>query len=605
MVQSVLKCIRVIAITTSSCFAGEFSMRKLSNLAAILALILSLGTNCSILAQDQKQTGSITGHVKIDGKPAPGVTIIVSQSDPDVRKTVEQMFNRQAPVKVVTDSDGFYRVEGLPPGKYDVEPSSPTMVVSDDNDEIAVAEGSTTEGVDFGLSPGGVITGKITDADGKPIIGEVVSMKPLDTKVGSGGLDSLARGVGNLRMFATDDRGIYRIYGIQPGRYLVSAGKRADVMSMLSQRPKQIQTFYPNVTEEARAKPVQVSAGGEATGIDIQLSLNDKGFTISGRVVDAEKNTPVTNAMVVYSRVKKITADKDGDPDATFDIGDLPGAFTTTNDKGEFKFLSVLPGSYKLEAGSMGGFSLSANGGSQFYADPVNFEVASSNVDKLDVKVHRGSSITGVVVMESNDQQDSLDRVGQLVLMATVSNASNKIPTSSGNCMVAADGSFRVGGLKPGKVTVRPFALGAKQLAVARVERNGVDVREGFEIQPDEDVTGLRVVLAPSAGVVRGRVLFAGGPAPANVRVEVSLHPSPTESSDGTDFLGNKETMADAKGNFLLDGLAPGTYLIEAVAKVTDPRPRSLTATQLVTVTNERPVEIELTIDLRGKDSDK
>src|SRR5262249_20601944 len=135
---------------TTESIAGEFSMRKFSHLAAILALILSFGTICSIVAQDQKQTGSITGHVKIEVKPAPGVTIIVSQSESDVRKTVEQMFTRQAPVKVVTDSDGFYRVEGLAPGKYDVEPSSPTMVVSDDNDEVTVAEGSTTEGIDFG-----------------------------------------------------------------------------------------------------------------------------------------------------------------------------------------------------------------------------------------------------------------------------------------------------------------------------------------------------------------------------------------------------------------------------------------------------------------------
>src|SRR5262249_11125097 len=151
--------------------------------------------------------------------------------------------------------------------------------------------------------------------------------------------------------------------------------------------------------------------------------------TISGRVVD-EKNTPIPNAMVGYSKVKKVTGDKDkgNDPDDDSDgslvidgsLGglDLPGAFTTTNQKGEFKFASVLPGSYKLEAASVPAFATTPNGGRQFYAEPLNFEVASSNIDKLDIKVHRGSSINGVVVIESADQQDSLDRFGQVMLMA-------------------------------------------------------------------------------------------------------------------------------------------------------------------------------------------
>src|SRR5690242_11668644 len=132
-------------------------MRKISQFAAILAMILSFGSTSVSLSQDQK-TGTITGHVKIDGKPASGVTIIVTQKASDVRKAAEQMLTRPALFKAITDSDGSYRIEGLPPGKYSVEPASPTMVVSDDNpDEVAVAEGSTTEGIDFGLSPGGVI----------------------------------------------------------------------------------------------------------------------------------------------------------------------------------------------------------------------------------------------------------------------------------------------------------------------------------------------------------------------------------------------------------------------------------------------------------------
>ena len=586
-------------------------MRKIFYLAAVLTLILSSAATSPSLAQDQKETGTITGHVKLNGKPAAGITIIVTQSVSDVRKTVEQMFSRPAPVKAVTDSDGFYRVEGLAPGKYDVEPASPTMVVSEDNpDEIVVAEGGTTENIDFALSPGGVITGRITDADGRPVIGEIISVNSFGRPTGSAGLDSMVGD--NLRMYATDDRGIYRIYGLNPGSYIVSAGKQSNMMSVFSQRPKRVQTFYPSVTDETRAKPVQVNAGAEATGIDIQLSLNDKGFTITGRVVDAEKNTPIANAMIAYSKVRRVTGvksnDPDGDTDVSVDIGDVAafgglGAFTSTNDKGEFKFASVLPGSYKLEATSLAPFA--SGGGSQFYADPVTFEVAASNVEKLDIKVHRGCSINGIVVVESGGQQDSLDRYGQLMLMAMVTNSSSNIPVSPGNCLVGADGSFRIGGLRPGKVTIRPYAIGGKQLGVVRVERNGVDVKEDFEIQPDEEVSGLRVVMTLSAGIVRGRVVFAGGPAPPNARLEVRARSATAESTDVPDFFNNKQTSVDPKGNFSLEGLAPGTYIIEAFGVATGSRPQTLSATQTVIVTNERPVDVELTIDLRSKDRNK
>src|SRR4030095_2114329 len=96
------------------------------------------------------------------------------------------------------------------------------------------------------------------------------------------------------------------------GRYLVSAGKDPELMStFLSQRPKKVHTFYPGVTEEARAKPVQVTAGSEASGVDIQFSGADKGFIVSGRVVDSENKTPIANAMVAYSKAQKIGKDDD------------------------------------------------------------------------------------------------------------------------------------------------------------------------------------------------------------------------------------------------------------------------------------------------------
>ena len=582
-------------------------MRKLISVAIIVAVLcLSQGFDRSAcLAQTQKEPGSITGHVKLDGKPARGIAIIATPSMTDAARVVEGLFNSSAPLKATTDSEGVYKLEGIPPGKYRVAPSAPELVGASANgaDEITVSEGDTLEGIDFVLSLGGVITGKITDSDGRPVIGQKISLKPLDRADAAG-----PAGAGMAftdRMYSTDDRGIYRIYGLRPGRYIVSAGKDSDLMSaFLSQRPKRVQTYYPGVTEEARARPVQVSAGSDAAGVDIQFSETDKGFVVSGRVVDSESKTPIANAMVAYSKQKpteetRVTVEVD----TAGETSGMPGGYTTTNDKGEFRFAAVAPGNYKLEATSIGAFA--GAGGSQFYAEPVTFEVLSTNVDKLDIKVHRGAAISGIVVIESSDAQDSLDRYGQLVLMAMVMDPATK-SYSSGNCIIAPDGSFRLGGLKPGKVTIRTFSMSARRPGILKMERNGVEVQGGFEIQANEEVSGLRVIMTPAIGVIRGRVTFQGGALPPGAKVSVRARRVNTGPSDAGNMPETSSADVNSNGAFLIENLTPGSYEVTVSASLPGQRAsRNVSAQQTVTVTSDNPAEVDIVLDLNRQASDK
>jgi protocatechuate 3,4-dioxygenase beta subunit len=580
-------------------------MRKLS--LVILTLVLLLASQgYGRPAQTQKEPGSITGRVKLDGKPAKGITVIASPSVTDPAKMVEGMFSSSASIKATTDADGIYKLEALPAGKYRVAPSAPALVSADINPagEITVDEGSAAEGIDFSLSLGGVITGRLTDSDGRPVIGERISLKALDKPDGAGAGSGMASMFGN-RMYATDDRGVYRIFGLRPGRYIVSAGKDPDMMAnYLSPRPKKVQTFYPSVTEEARAKPVQVTAGSEAAGVDIQFSGADKGFIVSGRVVDSENKTPIANAMVAYSKAQAIG--KDGDvrvsTEAVGDSPGMPGGFTTTNDKGEFRFAAVQPGNYKLEATSIGAFA--GTGGSQFYAEPLVFEVQSTNLDKLEIKVHRGAGISGIVIIESADARDSLDRFGQLMLIVMVKDEANK-SSSSGNCLVGADGSFRLGGLKPGKLTIQPFAMSARRPGLLRVERNGVEVQGALEIQPNEEISGVRVVLTPATGVIRGRVTIQGGTLQTGAKLRAQARSRNDENSEFAGVFGNPSVDVSSNGSFLIENITPGTYEVEVFATVPGQRgSRNVSAKQTVTVTSDSPVDVDLVLDL-AKTTDK
>ena len=580
-------------------------MRNLKSVTLSIALLFLSHAHASYCrAQTPKEPGSITGRVKLDGKPAKGITITAAPAANSPSQMVEEMFGSSASMKTMTDSEGVYRIEGVPAGKYSVAPSAPALVNSNpkQGSEITVSEGAASEDVDFSLSLGGVITGKITDGDGRPVIGERISLKPVDSADAPTIIPILSRALGN-RMYTTDDRGIYRIFGLPPGRYLVSAGKGSDIMAaFLSQQPKRVQTFYPGVIEEAKAKRIQVTPGSEAAGVDIQFSTTDKGFEVSGRVVDSEKNTPIANAMVAYSKTRKSTDEIRVQIDSGGDFPGMPGGFTTTNDKGEFRFVSVTPGNYKLEATSIG--ALAGADGSQFYADPVNFDVQSTNLDKIDIKVHRGASITGTVIIESADAQDSIDRYGQIALMAMVVDSESK-SQSAGNCVVGADGTFRLGGLKPGKVTMRTFSMSNRRPGILRIERNGVEVQGAFDIQQNEQVNGVRVVLSPGIGVIRGRVTIQGGALEPGAKLMARarlIQGGPLDSDDD----GGIDVDVSSNGSFIIEHLTPGSYEVQVTTTVRGQRgSRTVSAKQTVTVTGENAVEVDLVLDLSPKPSDR
>jgi protocatechuate 3,4-dioxygenase beta subunit len=571
-------------------------LHSLLRIAILLALLFSFQplTPAAFLAQDSKEVGTITGRVLLGGKPAQSVIVMATPSMSDPSKIVEQMLKPLAPLKAVTDVDGRYRLEGVPAGKYTVVPSSPTSVNTEAGagKEVNVTDASTAEDIDFSLTRGGVITGKITDSDGRPVIAEEVSLNSVDPSKPGG--QSITPGG---RVYVTDDRGIYRIFALAPGRYIVSAGSSHDPFTTLfAKRPKRVQTYYPGVTEETKAKPVEVIAGAEASGVDIKLGVSDKGFAVNGRVLAAETGAPIAGAMLSYTRAQENPAD----PAHRDNSSDMPGGMTTTNAKGEFRFDSLAPGKYSVEVVSMGALTGASE---SFYADPVNLEVQSGNIDKIEIKVHLGASISGVVVVEGVDAANTPDTTIPLVLIALVADAQT---TSKGAWMassmpsmskVAADGSFRIGGLRAGKANIRAVPYGTQKFSVVRIEHDGVGPLDGMDIQPNEQITGVRVVVVPANCVIRGRVTVQGGTLPPGTQISVwarALNGDPTNSV---------RASADSKGNFVIEDLAPGDYEVEITANVQGSEgSRRVSAKQSVTVNAGVPAEVSLMLNLKVPD---
>src|SRR5574341_1044634 len=188
----------------------------------------------------------------------------------------------------LTQNDGTYRVEALKSGNYFVQIWADGYIsefydnarTPDQATLVAVNEPNETSNINFVLSTGGAISGQVADKDNKPIAGAIVQAyfaKP----------DSLFyRGFG---MALTEEDGTYKIIGLEPGAYIVSA----EAWTPWSYA----QQWYENVGSPDSATVIQVEEEQTVTGIDFTLDLPKIAGSING-VVTNLKGEPLAGASI-------------------------------------------------------------------------------------------------------------------------------------------------------------------------------------------------------------------------------------------------------------------------------------------------------------------
>jgi hypothetical protein len=551
-------------------------MRSLAR-ALLFFLALGLLPTCVLGQAEQKQgTGVITGRVMVGDKPAQGVVVIASpgESGPERREVARGS----------TDYEGNYRLTGLAAGRYSISPVAPTLIGQSSDSPfggsgrmVIMTEGETVDKIDFNMTRGGVVTGRITDAEGRPVIEERVQLTPYDNqaRVRYGGLS-------NPFMFQTDDRGVYRIYGVPPGRYIVSvgaSGQEGIVRVGAGGRSYFQRTYYPGETDIKRAAPVEVPEGGEVKDVDIKLGQKAQTFTVAGRVIDADTGRPVSNVVIGYGSYNPNERRMNA-----FGFGQ-----SRTDERGQFSLEGVMPGSFAAFVWS----------GTELYSDPLPFQVTDADVTGLELKARRGASISGVAVIEGTSDKRVLARLTQLALAASVQSRAAG-PPGLRPATINPDGSFQLTGLSPGRASL--FLYGAdqpKDLRLVRVERNGVPQPNGIEITPGAEITGVRVVFEYGSGSIRGTVRAEGGEMPEGARFLIMVH-KPGEDANSRPLA---YTQPDTRGRFILEGLAPGEYqlTLRAVFPPTSNQ-RPALIKQNVTVANGMEAESTFTLDLTQRE---
>jgi protocatechuate 3,4-dioxygenase beta subunit len=514
---------------------------------AALAFLFVLCAAASAFAQT---TATVEGRVTGGDKGVAGVLVIMTRSNQPARST--------GSLRAKTDAEGRYRIANVPPGSYQVLPFAPAYVIEGAGDpsmgpyqqgkSLTLSAGDTADNVDFRIERGGVITGHITDADGDPVVAQQVTIWTTDNGPGGGprvvGINAVGNAI-NLdpRAHMTDDRGVYRIYGLPAGRYHVSTGSDTANGAVSYGRRKLYQrTFYPGVNDESQAEAVEVSAGGEAANVDIKLGTPVKTYKASGSFVDAATGQPTPNVAFGFGAV---------DPATRHITGSFGLAATDAN--GEFVADGLAPGHYAVFARQPPSDLQSGAGANDFYSDPTYFDVVDSDVKGLVVTLKHGATLDGVLTVEGSNDRATVARVASQLRIYAYYTGDQAARTMS-NIMpspVAPDGSFHLSSLRPGTLRIM---TASGNVTLLRVELNGANVTNGVEVTEGAQVSGVRVVVAYGNAVIRGQVNYLNGTPPQNAQVFAFAHRTGGEPNN------RRAYQVDARGHFVIEGLAAGEY---------------------------------------------
>jgi|tagenome__1003787_1003787.scaffolds.fasta_scaffold20989340_6 protocatechuate 3,4-dioxygenase beta subunit len=503
------------------------------HLSTFLVLLL---LSCGAMAQSQDAKPPAP---KKDQCRIAGTVVTLAGSEPlrKARVRLESQEDRTRSISAVTDSGGHFELKALDPGGYRLHVTRVGYVTQiygqrkpqDPGAILSLGPGQDVKDLIFKMTPAAVIAGRILDEDGEPLPSVTVGAMR----------EAYSEGKRNLVMGAnaqSDDRGEYRLFGLPPGRYFISArygnwergiGESEEQTQQSSQGYAKM--FYPGTPDRTKATPIVVKAGEEIPSVEIlmpQVSV----YHVRGRVYNQITHRPGTDSFVVL--VPK-TAQRE-------EFGDL---YTIVQKRdGSFDIPDILPGSYSLT-----GFW--ADQGRQ-YLSRTPIEVGNADVEGVTITIAPGTIVSGRVIW---DGQPALDRDELQISVQPTDNTPFFFPGSR----VSADGAFTL--MDVGDGAYYAITGGeSKDCYVKDVEYAGrASLEDGFNVVRGS-AASLEITISSRGARVQGAVTDDDGlPTPG---VWVALVPE--SETRRTKHRLYKSQTTDQYGHFDLRGIAPGEYFL-------------------------------------------
>ncbi len=497
------------------------------------SLIFCASAGALLWAQEPATTPAIAGAT-VEGRILNQVT---SEPVRRAKVTLSPSDGQNAPQGVLTDSEGRFLFESVPPGTYLLWAERTGFLrqdygarsLSHDGAPLPVSPGQAVRDLEIKLTPQSVISGTVFDEAGDPIPNLDVSAL---RRIGYG--SKRTAGAGDA---TTNDRGEFRIFDLLPGTYVLSArpinNPQAPALRTSTGRPPEqfVATYYPGVTDLAGAAPVEVAAGQEVSGRDIQMR-RESVVRLRGRLAPLAPGISLRNV-----RVGLAPRDRQESGAWFRDSHRAPGP------DGAFEIGGVRPGSYYVVAVRMDGRAQ--------IAGRLPVEVGPSDLTDLLLPVGEALTVAGVVRVESRNRV-RLD--GVRVSLAL----SDAMPTAQLNAPVQENGSFRLEGVSRDAFRFL-FQNLPEGVYVKSVRAGGQEILEkGLDLSQLNAAPQLEILLSAGAGAVEGTVRVEDKPASD---AYITLVPEPMNPNRLYRY---RAVPVDHTGRFRIAGVPPGDYRIYA-----------------------------------------
>jgi hypothetical protein len=597
---------------------------SISGLRYLALLCLAVATLTAVSAQERRdQRGAKpAGTAAISG-------VLVSDDDPKqpVRRAIVSLSAAELPLgrTVITDGDGRFAFGGLPAGRFALKAAKGgylTTTLGAKRSErqgttLVLAPGEQLTGVTFRIPRAAAITGTVTSPNGDPMPGLQVSavsvhapeLQPVSlTTVG----------------FVTDDRGVYRVFGLAPGDYYIvaspprqstgagsaTARSSAEVDAIFrhlrdmthgltpgaSARPPgrpaapslekaanvgYAPIFYPGTPNGADATIVSLAAGHERTGVDV----------VFDRVRTAAIEGIVTSPSGPLPRVILSIAPQG--PQLRGIYGGSPVVAQPIGADGRFKYAGVAPGQYTIYVRSTGaapppsgrgGGNMSAPGDAAAQTQWASADVTVSGQDlTVSLDLQPALRVIGRLAFQGTSPAPeqfagvrlSLAREGSAGMSVLNNTAIGTPPVSP--AAIRPDGTFEFGGILPGRYRLSATTPAGSPWWLRSAMADGRDLLDVPLVIEARDVTNVALTFLDLQSELSGRLQRADG-TPAFDSTIIVFSSNPETWRKGSRRIQTAVPASD--GRYSVRGLPGGEYLI---AMLPDVDPAQLTNREFLT----------------------
>lgn len=492
-------------------------------------------------ADAPRGTSMLRGQVIAADNGAPIRRAQVRISAPDARE------GRVA----TTDAQGRFEIKELPAGRYTMTVSKGGFVSlqygqrrpTESGTPIDLGDGQTVDKITIALPRGSVLSGRITDEFGEPVANAVVNAFRYAYVAGT---RRMQPGGPNARD-TTDDQGHYRLFGLPPGDYYVSAMLRSggpEATDPSGEVSGYASTYFPGTTNVAEASRVTLAVAQENVSISFGL-IATKLVRISGQMVSSD-GAPAANGVVMLTPLGT-----GGRPAPGLGLGNA----SRVDQTGQFRMTNVAPGRYQI---------VGRTGGREFELARMDLTVGNDDVEGLTLITAAAASVSGMVVSDTGEPIDF--RASQLQVAARAASPdAGSIGPGAPPGRVGEDWTFSLRNISD-PVLLRVAA--PQGWTLKSVIANGQDVTDTpMEIAAGQSVAGVQLVLTKKISSLSGLVTDAKG-SPVLDATVVAFPADDKLWTYQSRFI--KAARPDQDGRYQFTGLPPQSYLVVALQGLED-----------------------------------